>query len=85
MSAHSVVFAIFVLCDTDGNGKLFLDAELSVVAVGCRRLDRDAVDNPGGTLKVLFVGICTVLLVIVCMCCVSLPLICKLQFEFVKK
>jgi len=61
MSAHSVVFTILfvgVVLSDGTDSKLFLDAELSVVTVGCRRLDRDAVDNPGGTLNVLFVGIC---------------------------
>lgn len=61
MSAHSV-FAIFVgFVLSDAVCKL-LDAVLSVVVLGCRRLDRDAVDNPGGTLKVLFVGICKMVL-----------------------
>jgi len=62
ISAHSVVvLAIFVgvvLCDGTDGKLLELDAVLSVVALGCTRLDKDAVDNPGGTLKVLFVGIC---------------------------
>lgn len=60
MSAHSVVvFVIFVgvvLCD--GSVCKLLDVGLTVVALGCTRLDKDAVDNPGGTLKVLLVGIC---------------------------
>ena len=69
MSAHSVVFVIFVgvvLCDGTVC-KLLGAAELPVVVVGCRRLDRDVVDNPGGTLKVLFVGICRCYGVLVCM------------------
>lgn len=85
MSAHSaVVLAIFVgvvLCD--GTDNLFPDAELSIVALGCRRLDRDAVDNPGGTLKVLFVGICTMVLVYWFVYYITSYNI--LQFEFVKK